>query len=284
MPYIGEPFRLLLFDGHTADMVTPFGMVGRMRCPDCRNAHWGYTILATMRCRTCKRRYFMRTLSASPIDAVASPDGPTDLENRVVDGIESLRQRIVQRLRFRLGEWQLDTRRGTESVLGHDFTAELAAAVINAAIRDEGRAEVTGIANVTATLDVSTRVMTYRAEVADNLRYDAHKRHRRLNPHPRIRFFHQRTHLASQRVLDPRRYLFGVAAVGNDLNAVDCDGELRWPAAARRPPLAEPGRPATTHPPTATQYPPLAGYPFSACQRWPAPMLLGRPMGRAWRR
>ena len=107
----------------------------------------------------------MRTLSASPIDAVANPDGPTDLENRVVDGIESLRQRIVQRLRFRLGEWQLDTRRGTESVLGHDFTAELAAAVINAAIRDEGRAEVTGIANVTATLDVSTRVMTYRAEV-----------------------------------------------------------------------------------------------------------------------
>ena len=50
-------------------------------------------------------------------------------------------------------------------MLGHDFTAELAAAVINAAIRDEGRAEVTGIANVTATLDVSTRVMTYRAEV-----------------------------------------------------------------------------------------------------------------------
>ena len=45
----------------------------------------------------------MRTLSASPIDAVANPDGPTDLENRVVDGIESLRQRIVQRLRFRLG-------------------------------------------------------------------------------------------------------------------------------------------------------------------------------------
>ena len=42
----------------------------------------------------------MRTLSASPIDAVANPDGPTDLENRVVDGIESLRQRIVQRLRF----------------------------------------------------------------------------------------------------------------------------------------------------------------------------------------
>ena len=107
----------------------------------------------------------MRTLSASPIDPVNNVDGPTDLENRVVDGIDSLSQRIRQRLRFRLGEWQLDTRRGTESVIGHDFTAELAAAVINTAIRDEGRAEVTGIANVTATLDVSTRVMTYRAEV-----------------------------------------------------------------------------------------------------------------------
>ena len=107
----------------------------------------------------------MRTLSASPIDATNAPDGPTDLDNKVVDGIVSLRQRIQQRLRFMLGEWTLDTRRGTESVLGHDFTAELAAAVINAAIRDEGRAEVTGIANVTAALDVSTRVMTYRAEV-----------------------------------------------------------------------------------------------------------------------
>ena len=66
----------------------PFGMVGRVHCPDCGNPHWNYTILATMLCRTCKRQghRFMRTLSVSPVDA-NEPDGIQDLDNRVVDGI-----------------------------------------------------------------------------------------------------------------------------------------------------------------------------------------------------
>ena len=36
----------------------------------------------------------MRTLSASPIDPVNDADGPTDLDDKGVDGIVSLRQRI----------------------------------------------------------------------------------------------------------------------------------------------------------------------------------------------
>ena len=46
----------------------------------------------------------MRTLSATR----QTEDSPTDLDNQVVDGIESLRQRIDQRLKFMLGEWDLD--------------------------------------------------------------------------------------------------------------------------------------------------------------------------------
>ena len=104
-----------------------------------------------------------RTLSTRPVDATR-PELGSDLDNRVADGIEALRQRIEQRLSFRLGEWTLDTRKGTESVLGHGMTPTLAASVLSAAIRDEGGAEVTGIENVEAKLD-KNRVMRYAVTV-----------------------------------------------------------------------------------------------------------------------
>ena len=44
----------------------------------------------------------MRTLSVSPMDATA-PDGVQDLDNRVIDGLPALAQRIQQRLRFPIG-------------------------------------------------------------------------------------------------------------------------------------------------------------------------------------
>ena len=79
-----------------------------------------------------------RTLSASPIDP-NNPSMGSDVDNRDrVEGLEALRQRIQQRLWFRVGEWSLDTRRGTPSVLGHGMTANQAAGIIGAAIRDEG--------------------------------------------------------------------------------------------------------------------------------------------------
>ena len=106
----------------------------------------------------------MRTLSVSPVDANA-PDGIQDLDNRVIDGLRSLEQRIAQRLRFPIGTWQLDTRRGTESVIGREFTPSLAAGVISAAIRDEGGAEITDIVDVTATIDLATRQFRYSATV-----------------------------------------------------------------------------------------------------------------------
>ena len=106
----------------------------------------------------------MRTLSVSPIDA-ANPDGIQDLDNRVVDGIVSLEQRLQQRLKFPISTWQIDTRRGTESVIGREFTPSLAAGVISAAIRDEGGSEITDIVDVTATIDSATRQFRYSATV-----------------------------------------------------------------------------------------------------------------------
>ena len=63
----------------------------------------------------------MRTLSVSPIRT----DGPDDVDNVVVDGIEALRQRIQQRLRFPLGTWDLGytPRHGVDLGAQHDACA-----------------------------------------------------------------------------------------------------------------------------------------------------------------
>lgn len=103
----------------------------------------------------------MRTLSVRPV----SEGGPDDLDGTIVDGIEALRQRVQQRLRFPAGTWQLDTRKGIESVRGHGSPVEIAAAVITAAIVDEGGNELTGPPAVEFSLDHDTRVMTYEATV-----------------------------------------------------------------------------------------------------------------------
>ena len=104
-----------------------------------------------------------RTLSASPIDP-SNPAMGDDITNFVVEGLESLRQRLKQRLAFRSGEWELDTRAGTQSVLGHTNTLDVAAGILSAAILDEGGSEVTGIESVTVRLGTD-RVMRYTATV-----------------------------------------------------------------------------------------------------------------------
>ena len=101
----------------------------------------------------------MRTISVSP---TALGD---DLDGSVVDGLESLRQRIKQALLFRLGSWFLDTRRGLPEVTGTRMTAALAASVITGYIRDEGGDEVTNVTNVDAQLNAATRSLSYSARV-----------------------------------------------------------------------------------------------------------------------
>ena len=103
----------------------------------------------------------MRTLS------VSRATGTSDLDGRVVDGLDSLRQRVEQALQLRLGEWVINRQRGVprDLLVGQATTLDIAGATIVSAIREEGGAEVTAVRDVTATLDHATRIMRFSATV-----------------------------------------------------------------------------------------------------------------------
>ena len=101
----------------------------------------------------------MRTLAVT-----ADPEtGVADLDGGVADGIESLRQRVEQRLAFRRGTWTLDPRAGTDRIIGRGISARLAAQRLTAAIRDEGGPEIVAMRDVTFRLDADTRRLHYSA-------------------------------------------------------------------------------------------------------------------------
>ena len=103
-----------------------------------------------------------RTVSVAP----PSPDRPDDLAGGIVDGIEALRQRIVQAIRWRLGTWYLASRSGLDydRLIGHRLSPDLVAATLNGVIRTEGGDEVLGV-TATYDLDRPSRVFTYAADV-----------------------------------------------------------------------------------------------------------------------
>ena len=89
-----------------------------------------------------------------------------DLNNQIIDGIESVRQRVVQRLRFRARSWFINLQKGvpyTPQVFGHQTTLPIATATITAAIKEVP--DVTDVLDVDSTLDPDTRRMTYSATV-----------------------------------------------------------------------------------------------------------------------
>ena len=104
-----------------------------------------------------------RTVSVAPPD----PNRTDDLDGQIVDGIEALRQRIVQAIRFRIGTWDFARREGLDYdlLIGHRIPPEIAAAALNATIRKEGRDEVTGLRNVRFSLESSNRVFSYSVTV-----------------------------------------------------------------------------------------------------------------------
>lgn len=112
----------------------------------------------------------MRTISAfAPDDHSADNQdirvtSTGDLE--IVDGLENVRQRVIERLRFWVGQWFLRVEDGVPyrpEIFHRPTSVGLAAAVVTSQIRDVE--EVTGVANVVAQIDPLSRRMTYSATI-----------------------------------------------------------------------------------------------------------------------
>ena len=101
----------------------------------------------------------MRTLAVD-VDDDISP------ELAVVDGLESARQRVAQRVRLFLGEWFLDASAGVpyhRDVFVRPATPALALAIITRAIRTVPG--VTDVKDVAGSIDNASRTLTYSATV-----------------------------------------------------------------------------------------------------------------------
>ena len=101
----------------------------------------------------------MRVLSA--------PDGDLPVGNlAVVDGLESVRQRVAQRVRHYLGEWFLDTASGVpyhRDVLRRPASVGIAVAAVTHAIRSvEG---VVDVLDAQGEIDSALRMLKYSATV-----------------------------------------------------------------------------------------------------------------------
>ena len=89
-----------------------------------------------------------------------------DITFETVDGLESVRQRVRQRLLFQRGEYYVNELDGVPyvgDVLRYQFEPGLAEAVITEAIL--AVEDVTGVRDVQITFDSRNRRITYQAEV-----------------------------------------------------------------------------------------------------------------------
>ena len=109
-----------------------------------------------------------RTLSAFAADETAGQDIRLDARGNlaIATGTEDVRQRVVERLRFSLGEWYLSVHDGVpyrSEIFNRSTTVGLAQAIVTEQIeRVDGVATVSG---VQAAIDPATRRMTYSAVV-----------------------------------------------------------------------------------------------------------------------
>ena len=100
-----------------------------------------------------------RTISVEP----QGDNLPDDLDGRIVDGLEALRQRVVEAIRFRFNTWFLARNQGLDYdlLIGHQITPALAAAALNDTIRTEAGDELVALRDLTYSLESATRVFSY---------------------------------------------------------------------------------------------------------------------------
>lgn len=95
-----------------------------------------------------------------------SVDDSQDIQFATVDGIESVRQRVRQRLLFQRGEYYLDTSDGVPyvtDILRHHYDEVLSQTVITSAIRSVDG--VSDVSDVNLAFNPKTRTLTYTAIV-----------------------------------------------------------------------------------------------------------------------
>ena len=95
---------------------------------------------------------------------ISQNEATGDVNFAVVSGLESIRQRVHQRLLFQRGEYYLDTTKGTPyvpDILRYEYDPGLARSVITAAIRSvEG---VVGVSDVVVSFNPTARTLSYAA-------------------------------------------------------------------------------------------------------------------------
>lgn len=109
----------------------------------------------------------MRTISATIPDPHTRTDSEIqDIAFEIVDGLESVRQRVILRLQFWFKSWFLDQRKGVpyrEDILGHAFDESLARSVLIAQMLDV--ADVTAVRELELSVNGVTRVLSISATV-----------------------------------------------------------------------------------------------------------------------
>ena len=108
-----------------------------------------------------------RTISTAPRDPARPSVTTDDLDGLLVDGLEALRQRIVQAIRFRFGTWFLARTDGLDygRLIGHRIPPALAAAALNDTVREEGGAEIIALHDIQYSLSRDSRVFSYSVHV-----------------------------------------------------------------------------------------------------------------------
>ncbi len=110
------------------------------------------------------------TISAFPSDSQDLADQDIYVSDSgdiaLVSGLEDVRQRVIERLRFWVGQWFLGINAGVgyrTQIFQNPVSVGLAAAVVSDAIRSID--EVTGVTEVHAEIEPITRRMSYYARV-----------------------------------------------------------------------------------------------------------------------
>ena len=92
--------------------------------------------------------------------------GDISIPVQTVDGIESVRQRVVQRLQMFRGEYYLDTRQGVpyiDDILKHQYDENLARRVVTDAILSVE--DVVSVSDVALNFNADTRTLSWTSNV-----------------------------------------------------------------------------------------------------------------------